>query len=425
MTTDAEVTPQANSHAVKIKMAKSELEARFDKYWNEVKDVLPEHVLKEVHKGGFRKVTRQRVIKVCGGVTKFYEPTLIEIVDQYLDTQPRQALAFVKVSFLDEGDTSTVTGLVFLEPEVRWLKKPGIEEPLTIKLVKTPDNTIDLLVEEELRKKQTESVVLEPVETTPVKGSVVIIDCVSSLVGEDGSLTKWDPGCLLHAKWSVEPDHIKQPELYEAILGIEKEVPRVVSMTLNEKFGPEAGRKVSATITVRQTYAKRTPEVDDDLAKTNGFDTLEGYKNNLRVHFARKLAESREKLLNSNLTAAIVHPDVVDVDPIPYLWMSQKAKDLYMEGRSYCSTESDFLSKFAGAQCMSGEQVVDKETLLRFLGEKAAQEFVQDLVLRSWGKLKGVAGNSVLRNLPSYVQSVREELAKVAVIEDLVVQDSE
>lgn len=409
-------------HAVDVILTRNELEEKFDKYWDQVKDILPDNLTKAAQKGGFRKVTRQRVIKAAGGRVKFFEPILMEVVENFLATQERQALAFNTVTMSEGLDNQcVVTGLVHLEPAITWKKKPGIEGPLAIKMIKEPEGLIGRMVEEELKRKQNDSVVLAPLEagTAVVDGNHTVINVSSAFVAEDGTLTAWPEGTLTNAKWPVDKGWIRQPDLYENLIGMKADDTKEFVMVLNENFGPNQGKKVRVVLTVKQVYRLDTPAIDDDLAKTNGFNDLEAFKTSLTVNLTRKLEESREKLKSINILNELANPTVVDVEPIPHVWMMQKAHQIYMEGRRYVQSESDLVARFRGAVTTEGDPVTDKNSLLIFLAEKAAQELVQDLVIRSWGKLKGVEGDKTLAQMSSFVQNVKAELNKVVQIEEV------
>lgn len=425
MTTTGSIKQQASMHAVDVNVTKHDLEAKFDKYWDQVKDILPESLTKAAQKGGFRKVTKQRVIKAAGGRAKFFEPALVEMVDDYLATQDRQALAYNTVSMTDgfEGQC-TVTGLVHLEPAITWKKKPGIEEPLAIKMIKEPDNLIERMVDEELKRKQNDSVVLVPLDATTqaIDDNVVVVSCSSSMLADDGTLTKWNPGCLTNAKWPVQKGWIKHPDIYEALVGMKADDTKEFVIVLNENFGTDQGKKVKIALTVKQVYKKDMPAIDDDLAKTNGFNDLESYRTSLVVALTRKLEERKEKVKAAHILNELANPEVIDVEPIPHAWMMQKAQQLYMEARRYAESEADLVSRFKGATINDGSPVTDKNTLLVFLAQRAAVELVQDLVIRSWGKLKGVEGDKTLANMGSFVQNVKAELNKVVKVEEVAIE---
>jgi hypothetical protein len=117
--------------------------------------------------------------------------------------------------------------------------------------------------------------------------------------------------------------------------------------------------------------------------------------------------------------STLVNTKVVDMDPVPFEWMVQKGNQLYMEARSYARDEEDLISRFNGHTCMNGAPVNNKGSLIQFFAEKAAQDLITNLVLRSWGKKKGVPGDHKLENMANYVVDVKAELDRVAIVEEV------
>lgn len=431
MTPTGSIKQQAATHAVSVVLPKAELEAKLDEYWESVKDIIPDSLTNAAKKGGFRKATRQRIVKAAGGRREFYKAPLMEIVEEFLDKQPRQALAFNDVELREEqannaeGDTvltnCVITGLVYLEPEIRWKKKPGIDEPLVIPMIKEPPNLVEMLVQEELENKQHGSVILtpQPEDTLVEDGQVVVVSARSWAVAQDGTATQWDSGTFKMNKWLVDKEVIKQPEIHAGLLGMKANETKDLTFTLNERFGSDANKTIRLSLTVNGITKKSIPAIDDDLAKTNGFDTLVAFRESLTAAITQRLNAQRERVRRLSILNVLANPEVVEVDSLPFVWMAQKANQLYMEGRQYVQSETDLVSRFNGATCMSGTPVKDKATLMQFLAERAATELMQDLILRSWGRQKGVAGDTNLKRMGEFVKAVQEEINKVVKVEEI------
>lgn len=428
MTITGGMKQQATSYTIDVNIPKAELAPLFDQYWNEVKDILPNHLVQAALKGGFRKVTRQRVVKVSGGKNVFYAPVLTQTVENYLNTQEKQAIAFNSVDMKEDDTTGvvTVSASVFLEPGISWKKKPGIDEPLTIKLAKEPANLIDILVEDDLKRKQAESTILVPLQDDAKVelGHVAVLDGQSAMLKPDGTLEQWTPGCFTMQKWLIVSEDLKQPEIIDSLLGAVKGDVKSITMVLNDKFGADAGKTVEAKFKVQQVLRRDQAEINDDLAKTHGYDTLAILKSSLAIGLKKKVIEVREKTKRMQILNELANPAVVDVDPLPIEWLRMKGQELYREARSYTRTEEELVSKMAGGKLLNGDAVVDRGSIIRWFAEKAAQELIQDLIIRSWGKLKGVEGDATLKNLGVYNEAVSAELLKLAVIEEVEVPNA-
>jgi FKBP-type peptidyl-prolyl cis-trans isomerase (trigger factor) len=415
MTKMNSITQQATSHVLSITTPMDELLPKFDTYWDEVKDKLNPSLIKAAKKGGFRKIVRERVIHAAGGKSKFYEPVLMKHVEEFLDTQPRQALVIESVQLTSTETDYNLEAVVYLEPEVTWTKKLGFGDgPLEIKVQAEPANIIEDLINEELQKKQEALTKLVPeVDLIPAKpGQIVSVSCKSYIVTSPGTpeetLTVWEPGTANNAKWAVDSDSIKQPELYSAILSTMPAATVCVDMTLNEKFGSDAGKTIRAILTIHQTFNKITPEINDDLAKAAGYETLELYKQALLITVTDKVTSARAQHRENGIFEAL--SQVVSIAPVPKQWSVHKGNTLYQEGLQHAKTEQNLLAQFNGAKCLSGAPVVDRDSLIIFLGERATLNLVTDLAIRSWGQLAGVEGDKTLKSMPQYVQAVKVEL---------------
>lgn len=422
MTMTGRVTQQASTYMVDIAVPKDELITMFDKYWNEVKDVLPAHLIKLAQKGGYRKITRDRVVKGAGGPAQFYSPVLMNVVEEYLNTQERQALSFNSVDMENDevSGTITINSSVFLEPEITWKKKPGIDEPLTIKVLKDPPNYLEMLVDDELKKKQGKSVVLEPlpVGTKVEYGHVVVLDATSAIIKDDGTFERWAPGCLSMNKWLVDKATLKTPELAEALVGTIADDVRTIDIVLNDKFDTDVGKKVRVVLKTLQVYNRVVPAIDDDLAKTNGYDSLVIWTQALTTGNKKKILEGKDAQKRHLVLSTIVNPEVVSVGPLPIEWLRRKGQEVYMEARARVKTEEELVTHFVGKECMNGTPVTNKQTITQFFAEKSAQQLVNDLVVRSWGVLKGVAGDRTLTAMTQYVEAVMGELLQTVVVEE-------
>lgn len=414
---DGKILPKSKVNNIVLTIPKAELDTHLSTYWDEVKDVLPTDLVLKSTKGGFRKVSRNKVVKAAGGVDIFFRPVLCEVIETYLSSQDRQALIVngIKLSAVHD-DKYSVYASVTLEPEITWKKQPGILEPLNIKIPKSPDNAVELLTDAEIRHATDRQAVLKPEAqgTIAVEGLVAVVDCDSSIDGKP-----WTPGCVIAAKWPLEKAHMKSDEMYEALIGMNEGDVKDFSFTLNEKYGAEAGRHVTVHLRLIQLFSKHKPEINDDLAITNGAKTLEEWKDSLRIKSAKSLETAKNNIIRTMVLNTIIHPDVLDIEPVPFEWMASKAREIYNEARALTRTEDELVAQFGKETIADGQPVKTKEDVVTILAQKSAQQLVNSLIIRSWGRLKGVVGDSTLNNMGEYNKLVIAEMMKVAVIEEV------
>lgn len=406
-----EVLDKAKTNNIVININKPDLDVYLNKYWSEVRDVIPKDIMDKATKGGFRTPSRSRIIKVAGGPSAFYRPVLCEAVETYLNAKERQALVVGQLEFTEGINTYTIVANVTLEPNIIWKKKPGIDEPLTVNIPKQKDNAVELLVESQLRHAANKIAVLEPTspDTKATEGMVAVVNCESFIEGN-----KWAPGCVSNAKWPVEKEYMKSIELYDAIVGMKSGESKSITMTLNDKFGQDSGRVATAHLHIVQLFNKKVAPIDDDLAISNGFKTLDEYKVHLTTKTTKEMADAKANLIRTMALNAVVNPDTVDMEPIPYDWMLQKAREIYSQVRSVVKTEEELLAQFATEKMPDGSAVSSKADILTLLAHKSAQQLASNLIIRSWGKMKKVEGDTRLEYMSEFNENVINAMISIA-----------
>lgn len=415
------VTPTSMSyHIATINVPKAELDVYFNSYWGHIKNHINPQIAAEALKGGYRELRMDRVVKAAGGMHVVFRDILYDAVGVFMKTQPRKALV-VRDAHIKELITSyEITASVYLEPEVTWKDAvPGIDTDLVLKVPKLPEDVVARMVQDELSAAQAKSAILTPAvdnRLSPVDGQVSVVSVDSTIDG-----ARWDDGCHIAKKWPMDRTYFKVVEMYDTLLTMRPDEKKTITFTLSDKFGELAGKSVEATIYLIQVFDKKTPEIDDDLAKSNGFDTLEAWKESLASKALVEVENTKETLLNNSIMAALLNTEVVDVEAVPQAWMAEKAREILDNAKAGGLAEDDVINQLrrANLTTISGVKVEDKNTAMLFLAEKATQQLVADLVFKAWGTKRGVPGSTALEDLPEYVKAVTQELKSVAKIEEV------
>lgn len=412
------IQPKATAFDLEVSVPKADMEFQFTDYWNQVKDRLTPELVKKAQKGGFRDVKRDRVEKAAGGKAEFYRPVLIKFVSDFLDKQPKQAIAYNEVSLHEGIASNVIKASVYLEPEVTWKTMPGVAEPLVVKIPKLAPDLKEKVVEAELKRVQGDNVILtpEPEGTATALGHVVALDCETVVDG-----IPWAPGTFTNNKWWLDTSMFKIKEMLPHLLNLTTGESNTFTIAYPEGFGDVAGKSGAVRVRINQIYKRETPEIDDDLAITHGKASLAAWKIELEAQFDKNLAAERSNVILMGAIAKLVTPEAIDVEPIPYVWLVNKANTLYTQNRNAVRTEDDLLERFKGITTIDGHPVIDKNAMLVFFGEKAAQSLIADLVIRSWGQKKGVAGDTKISSMDQYVEAVQKVLVETAQIEEVEV----
>jgi FKBP-type peptidyl-prolyl cis-trans isomerase (trigger factor) len=410
-----QVVPKS-THTVVVNIDSVVLNNAMDKYWTEVKDRLSPEIIKKVTKGGFREVKRERVVKVAGGLSKFYRPVLLDAVVQYMKTQERQVLAFDEINLTPSiGSDAVIQATVYLEPQITWKKVPGSTDgpALEVKIPKVDPDLLTKIVSAEIERGRDKHSVLVPTEAAADRGMVVVVDCQSTIGGQ-----VWADGTFYNNKWLLDDNTIKLPEIVNQMVGMIKGQIKTFKVTLNEKFDKLNGTEIEMAVRLNEVCVRTQPDIDDDLAISMGYTSLSEWRAQTHNRYDQILSQERQELIGNSILSLFLNPDVLDVEPIPQVWLFNKAHEIYNQQRDQVKTEEELLAKFKDVKTFEGLSVNTKNELLALFAERAAQMLVEDLVFRSYGKMVGVAGDTTLENVAQYATEVRKYLLeKVQVIE--------
>lgn len=412
--TTIDVQQTARAHSIAVEFNKPDVLAAFDSYWNRVKDSLSPELVKAAMKGGFREVRRDRVVDAAGGASSFYAPIISEMLEKSMESQERQLLVVLTAKITETVTHFVVNASVYLEPEVRWKKPiPGIDVPLEVRVPKLDPDLASKLADRSLLEAAELNAILTPLGASAVgqDGHVAVVDVDSYIDGE-----VWEPGRATAKKWLIDSTVHRVPELYQALLGMAQGTTKDITFVLSDKFDDMAGKTVNAKLRLVQLYERKPANVDDDLAKSNGHDTIDAYRAMFKNEAEDNIKRSSKAIIDSGIYAAILDVDTVDVDPVPYAWMAAKGNEIYAQARSMVETDQQLLEQFKDVKDASGNRIVeDKSDAVAYIAQQAARSLITDLVLRSWGKKKGVEGPTKLSEMSDYVRLVREEIEKVVV----------
>ena len=405
------IIPTASPSTIEVTVSKEVLNGKFDEYWQEVKDRLHPDLVKSAMKGGYRELKRARVVKAAGGPAVFYRTVIGKVVYDYMATKDRQPISYDEFQLFEgiEGSTNaTITASVYLEPEVAWPGEiPGIKTPIKVKCPKIPENIVDQLVQSELDKSQDSKAVVADTEPNASvnTGNLVEVTCKTIIDG-----TEWAPGCIDHNRWLVDDTKFKEPAILANIIGMLAGETKTFTIKMGDKMEDVAGKDAIVTVTVQKISTRTVPAIDDDLAKVFNKTSLEAWKKELFENFKLRVDTDKNRFLINAAITSLITPQNVSISPIPDPWLISKASIIYDEQRNQVRTEEDLLKKFEQAQTPSGKLVRTKLELIEYFAGLAADDLIVDLVLKSWGKIKGIPGYTAIDNLSAYSNTVRQEM---------------
>lgn len=393
--------------SLELIIPKSELEYKLNQYWTSVIDSLPQNVINMATTGGYREPKRDRVENFYGGRSEFYKTTLSEVVEDYLNSVPNDVLTFDSIKLHDGIQSDTITAVLYMAPDVTWKSDaiPGISSNFKVEVPQQPSDLKDKILKAELETLQLKHEILVPKTDPAADGDVLVVSSNTSING-----SPWEPGTFKNNKWLLRKDIFLIPEMYSVLIGSTADARINTTVTLPETVPSVGGKTAQVELTVHSVFSRSTPVIDDDLAKSCGFETLAQLTANLEHNINKKLEDEHTNLRLSSAMSQLLDPNLVDVGPVPMKWVAFKAKELYQDGITYAGSEDILLGQLTGAKLANGDAVNSRETAITYIAQTVASEITRDLILRSWGKKKGLPGHESVNDLDKYMQTVHQAI---------------
>jgi trigger factor len=287
----------------------------------------------------------------------------------------------------------------------------------------------DQMIEQELERLRERFATLETVDRPAENGDYVVIDYVGSLDGEPfeggtgrDQLIEIGSGRLL-------------PGFEEQLPGAAAGETRAAEVNFPEDYQAEqlAGKTAQFEITVSEVKAKRLPELDDDFATEQGFDTLE----ELRGDLAERLKASEEHAIEHEFEQAVLEAAAAEAQvEVPEKLIHARAHELLDETLS--ALERQGISKEAylriagkDEETLAHEAEPEAERALRREAVLAAVVEAEEIVpsdeqvaeaLEATAERTGSSTSELLERLrkADRLERVREDVAKQQALELLV-----
>jgi trigger factor len=275
-------------------------------------------------------------------------PIVIQRVgrDAVLDEAVRDNLSTWYTAAIDDARIAPIG-----DPELELSELPGEGQPLTFSIeigvrpkavlgeykgleVGRADAEIsDEAVDEEIERLRERSGRLDTVERPAATGDFVVMDFIGSIDGTPfpggegrDQMIELGSGRLI-------------PGFEEQLEGATAGEERTVALTFPDDYGAEelAGKPAEFAVTVKEVKAKQLPEVDEDFAIEQGFDSVDELRADIRERLsnaqgARIEAQFREAVLDSVVTNAKIDlPDALVEARAKELW-DQMAHSLSHQG---------------------------------------------------------------------------------------------
>ena len=332
---------------------------------DESMDAAYRHLVKRVSIPGFRKGKAPRAILVQhigrqSLLEEAYEHLVPELYRQAIESEELQPVARPDVE-ITQTEPLVFKAVVPLRPEVKLGDYHGmkLESAPAVKIGKK--EVTDAL--QEFREGQGTWV---PVDRPAKSGDLVTMD-VEASVEDKPWLSRKD------VVYEMDNDsRLPVPGFASQLQGAEKNKEMAFSLTIPEDYPIKdiCGKEASFKVTISETKERELPELDDELAKSAGYDSLADMKKKVAADLkvqteARRNSEQRQKALD-----ALV--DISEVSYPPVFEEEEIAGILKEEARRLGFTEVEEYLRVRNKT---------EEELRQEIGPVARKRLVQGLVL--------------------------------------------
>lgn len=283
---------------------------------------------------GFRKGKAPRaVVEGMYGAEVFYQDAMDELAPKAFEQGVTEndvkfvgAPSIVDVNVTDDK-TVAYTFSVTLYPEVTLGQYKGLSAERYPAEVDEDEIGYEL---EAARKRNSRKV---DVEREAQMGDVANIDFDGYLNGERFDGGKAEAYDLELGSGSFVPGFEEQ------IVGMNIGDEKDIDITFPENYAPElAGKAVVFKIKLNNLSVNELPELDDEFAKDNGFDTLDEYKADVKADLEKRKTEQREGEVRADLMHKAVENMTVEV---PEVMVKEKAEEIIRNyARNFGVTDS-------------------------------------------------------------------------------------
>lgn len=283
---------------------------------------------------GFRKGKAPRaVVEGMYGAEVFYQDAMDDLAPKAFEQGVTEndvkfvgAPSIVDVNVTDDK-TVAYTFSVTLYPEVTLGQYKGLSAERYPAEVDEDEIGYEL---EAARKRNSRKV---DVEREAQMGDVANIDFDGYLNGERFDGGKAEAYDLELGSGSFVPGFEEQ------IVGMNIGDEKDIDITFPENYAPElAGKAVVFKIKLNNLSVNELPELDDEFAKDNGFDTLDEYKADVKADLEKRKTEQREGEVRADLMHKAIDNMTVEV---PEVMVKEKAEEIIRNyARNFGVTDS-------------------------------------------------------------------------------------
>ena len=277
---------------------------------------------KNIYIPGFRKGKAPRaIIEGMYGAEVFYQDAMDELAPEAFDLGVKEgelkvvgapAISDVNVTE-DKGVEYTFSAEIY--PAVTLGQYKGLEAERPVREITEQDVSDEL---ESARKRNARKVSADDREAK--MGDIANIDFDGYLNGE-----RFDGGKSEGYDLELGSNSFV-PGFEDQIVGMKVGEEKDINITFPQDYTPElAGKDVVFKVKLNSISFNELPELDDDFAGDNGFDTLDEYKADIRATIEKRFSEQADSAFRSEVVKKAIDNMTVTV---PNSMIASKVEDI-------------------------------------------------------------------------------------------------
>ena len=277
---------------------------------------------KNIYIPGFRKGKAPRaLIEGMYGAEVFYQDAMDELAPAAFDLGVKEgelnivgapAISDVKVTE-EKGVDYTFTAEIY--PAVTLGEYKGLSAERPVREITEADVNAEL---ESARKRNARKISAD--EREAKMGDLANIDFDGYLNGE-----RFDGGKSEGYELELGSNSFV-PGFEDQIVGMKVGEEKEIDITFPQDYTPElAGKAVVFKVKLNGLSVNELPELDDEFAGDNGFDTLDEYKADIRANIEKRFSEQADSAFRSEIVKKAIDNMTVKV---PSSMIAEKAEDI-------------------------------------------------------------------------------------------------
>lgn len=358
------VEPLSQPHRVVIEITNDNITRLFDEFWEKN----GENILHKFKvKSRSDKLSRSMAEKNIG-IINLYGHLLASIVSKTVGKD----LFFINSVELDDyntEDNAKIIAIVYLMPELKM--NDGFE--FDWKLINPIRNTVDEELDIVFKDIQYKNRKFGPCNDGDMitKNHRVTLDVMA--VCED---KPYDRGTVRNKVIDVE---ILQKEIRDEIINHKKGDYFEVNFVMDGRDEEFVGKNITSKIRVSDVLNIISPEIDDELIKSEGFESVDAFKDKFRDDFSKYTKSAMLGCAMDHVLNQIIQNCVIP--PIPHTWIENNVNSFINEHMKRFNSRKE---------AMMALNVRKEDDLRDLFKHRVIQSLVQDLSLRQYADMNGL-----------------------------------